>query len=292
MRVIARMKAACPPGIPAWSPARNAAVACTATACSCTSSVLPLEVAPPFRRSLFRANRHRRISPCRPAADAKHSRLRCRRRHCPLPPRGRNAACPAFHIQKPAQIVNYFVDNSCPEFMTILSTSSMPECGVASKGLQWPTSPTATVACGVRADTGTTRFMAATHLANATRRPFSLVHSGTDDHGRHRISESRNEDGGESISKGMPSGVAQLTRAAPPRKNRRSCAEPDGKQRSGSTSIAAASRAAIDVRPHPQLLPDRSDEKAFAQRVKLWALPASTLMMLPVDLADMSEARK
>lgn len=151
MRVIARMKAACPPGIPAWSPARNAAVACAATACSCTSSVLPLEVAPPFRRSLFRANRHRRISPCRPAADAKHSRLRCRRRHCPLPPRGRNAACPAFHIQKPAQIVNYFVDNSCPEFMTILSTSSLPECGVASKGRQWPTSPTATVACGVRA---------------------------------------------------------------------------------------------------------------------------------------------
>ena len=57
-------------------------------------------------------------------------------------------------------------------------------------------------------------------------------------------------------------------------------------------SIAAASRAAIVLWPHPQLLPDRSDEKAFAQRVKLWALPASTLMMLPVDLADMSEARK
>src|SRR5690606_17376831 len=30
----------------------------------------------------------------------------------------------------------------------------------------------------------------------------------------------------------------------------------------------------------------------IAQRVKLCALPASTLMMLPVDLADMSEARK
>ena len=28
------------------------------------------------------------------------------------------------------------------------------------------------------------------------------------------------------------------------------------------------------------------------QRVKLWALPASTLMMLPVDFADMSETRK
>lgn len=186
MRVIARMKAACPPGIPAWSPARNAAVACAATACSCTSSVLPLEVAPPFRRSLFRANRHRRISPCRPAADAKHSRLRCRRRHCPLPPRGRNAACPAFHIQKPAQIVNYFVDNSCPEFTTILSTSRCP-------GAEWhqkdgngqrrqPRSSPAECAL----DAGATRFMAAAHLA--------LVRSGTDDHGRHGISESRNED--------------------------------------------------------------------------------------------------
>jgi len=27
-------------------------------------------------------------------------------------------------------------------------------------------------------------------------------------------------------------------------------------------------------------------------RVKLWALPASTLMMLPVDLAEASEAKK
>ncbi|MCY1294693.1 hypothetical protein D9M68_577680 [compost metagenome] len=36
----------------------------------------------------------------------------------------------------------------------------------------------------------------------------------------------------------------------------------------------------------------RCHQTLLDQRVKDWALPASTLMMLPVDFADMSEARK
>lgn len=78
-------------------------------------------------------------------------------------------------------------------------------------------------------DAGTTRFMVAAHLAKAAAlhghwsARASMIMAGVE------YAKAGTRMGGEPISKGMPSGVAQLSRAAPPRKSRRPCLGHDGK---------------------------------------------------------------